>query len=64
MNINFVNLMKEFYSNFMYHSNDIITQLSVLVSGSSTSAGEALKLSYITQILDKGNPPSFVHVLT
>ena len=50
MNINFVNLMREFY--FMYHSNDIDTQLSALVSGSSTSAEEGLKLSYINRILD------------
>ena len=58
MNINFVNLMREFY--FMYHSNDIDTQLSVLVSGSTTLAcRRRLQTSYITQILDKGNPPSF-----
>ena len=44
----------------MYHSNDIDTHLSALVSGSSTLAcRRRLQTSYITQILDKGNPPSF-----
>ena len=62
MNINFVNLMREFH--FMYHSNDIDTQLVHWSPDHPLQQKKASNFLTLTGSWTKEISPRFLHVLT